>query len=118
MDKILIKYNNELLKNKIRLEKSLLSTKKEIALEQNRCEHIPALLLHDEMYCIICRRKLENAPNYINTCGGPISANISYEKSINTKIEELQVLVSELLDANSKITNIEIIEKVNQKIKK
>lgn len=130
MDIQRIKYNRELIKNKIRLKKELNMVEKEIEESQDSCNHIRICLGWNGPYqyrdtsitqCLWCSevdpRSLYNvidATNYKSS----LYSHGQYSSVREKRFSEIQELAMNMLIENPKITEEEIVTRLNEIIKK
>lgn len=126
MDIKKIKYNQELIKNKIKLEKELKMISKEIEDSQKSCNHIRVCLGWDGPYqyrdtsihlCLLCREydpdtkyKGIDATNYRKL----IFSHGECESYREKRLLELQQLAMNTMLANPTITEEELIQKLTE----
>lgn len=123
MKKSKLKYNCELMKSKIRLEKELAMVKEEIKYNQANCEHIGAVLVTSgyvqEAYCILCRKKLSNksvlkkidATNYKKD-----TYNNFYKEERLSKLREVQEIAISCLEEEKDLSDEELVKRIQLKI--
>lgn len=133
MDIKKIKYNHELLKNKIRLEKEIKMVDNELWDQQFDCKHLPVLIGYTSRSAIYC----DNG-NYIKCllCGKTLSTDylksslnaISYKNNeldgidqheiLDSRFTMLQEKVISYLKEDQELTEEQLIEKINYEITK
>ena len=112
-----IKYSNELLKTKIRLEKELTMVRSEIVNEQNTCNHIPAMLYYGEIYCVLCGKELDDKNDYINAVSGDtVDFEESYGSYLDNRMKYLQDMVVDIVTNDEIITSNEVFKILKKKI--
>ncbi len=126
-----IKYNHELWKRKIELERNLKYIESEISDHQKTCEHIRVLFSREGAnirpgdfkleQCLFCGKQdlpefypLINASTYRRR----FKRDFGEEQTIKENIKILQELCVVLLKENPDLTEEELIEKVEQEIQK
>ena len=119
-----IKYNRELITNKIRLQKQLSMVIEEIKKEQKSCTHIPTMVYNGEICCILCGKTVNDVEDYIDTREDKtLSIDEPYGNYLKNRITHLQEKVMLLIEKKPNITSEEIFEilkkkeKANQKLK-
>lgn len=129
MDVQQIKFNQELIQNKIKLEKELKITKQEIKESQKKCDHIlvragyysPSLYQDTKVTeCLFCRTEVMSAHNY------PIIEATTYKRMIygdgesnddrNERIKCLQALWIKNMTDNKDATTEELVSKMREAI--
>lgn len=131
MDVINIKYNHELFKMKIGLEKSLKWLEQDIEKHQKDCKHIRVFFSREQSdlkpggfkleRCLFCGKEsisesypLINATTYRRR----FKRVFGEEKTIESSIKFLQEFCIRMLNENPNLTEEELIEKVHQEIEK
>lgn len=124
-----IKYNQELIKNKLKLEKELKFVNHLIEEEQNSCNHVRVLLgwagshpYRDTIkeMCLFCGEKFLDT--YLPTIDAINYQQFKYshgerESSRLQKLDDIRNLWIKYQTENPKLTEEEIIEKINHIIK-
>lgn len=129
MDIQKIKYNQELIKNKIRLQKELNMVEKELDKSQQSCDHIRICLGWNGPYqyrdtsifkCLLCsEREPESHYNVVDATNYK-KFQYSHGEFIDDRkkrFSELQELAMNMIIENPSITEEELVKKLNDLIK-
>ena len=125
-----LKYNVELIKTKTRLEKELKMVKSEITDSQEKCNHIRVCLGWNGRFqyrdtsineCLLCG-DIDPYSIYETIDATKYKKNIyghgQQEKDRESRMSELRELAIGIIQYNPTITEIKLIEKINQIIEK
>ena len=129
MDNQRIKYNQELIKNKIRLEKQLKMVNKEIDENKKLCDHIRVCLGWDGPFqyrdtsfhtCLFCQKddpdsqyRMIDATNYRKLK----YSHGEYEMAREARLLEIQELAMGIMKENPSITEKQLVEELTEIIK-
>ncbi len=126
MDIKRIKYSHELLKHNIRLEKELSMVIREIVIQQEACNHIKVCLGWNGPYqdrdtsfhtCLFCQK--DDPDSQYRTIDATNYRKLKYSHGENEMIREkrlldIQSLALDIMRENPKITETELVEKLNK----
>ena len=126
MDIKMIKYNHELLKHNIRLEKELSMVIREIVIQQEACNHIKVCIGWNGPYqdrdtsfytCLFCQKddpdsqyRMIDATNYRKLK----YSHGEFEMAREKRLLDIQSLALEIMRENPKIIETELVEKLNK----
>lgn len=124
MDIKRMKYNQELIKNKIRLEKQLKMVNKELAIQQDECNHIRVVLDCDGsykyqridnsiMYCLNCAADL----SYVRQPSPIIDATF-YNRGLNylERLQNVRNVIIKIKESNPEISDKDLLERAQAQI--
>lgn len=123
MDIQKIKYNHELLKNKVRLEKELKMINIEISKAESTCDHVRVVLgtyetyenqniTNSICYCLKCGRELEIRESM------PIIDATFYKQSslFSDRLQHIRKILISIKEESPEISNGLLIEKIQEQI--